>query len=412
MFWLWAALLVLAGAGFAIWPFLRPRTSAPMSPLDQPQAVVRAVYQDRIEELEAEALAGQIDPETRSEVQDELGASLLDDYRTTAARVSVLRGRGRSARAVVAAGLLAVLLPAASFWVYLTAGEPTALIVAGAGSVLRLDPEADRDELRDWRDRLTRRVARHADDAQSWYLLGVTRLQLGEFAASADAFAAAQQRVGHDPNIDLYWLQARYLAAGGVMDEPSLAIADRLLAARPGHPLVLEMFAIDAYRRGDFRAAVEHLNRALNNSLAPGQLMALLGGLEQARRHLGDLNPSVDVAVSAPGGAPRDATVFVIARPPGGGMPYAVVRRPAGLLPLSVRLDDTVSMSRELPLSDAPAIEVVVRLSRNGTPSAGPGDWEWRSAPLTVADLTAPLRLEAELAPPRSEPNQRTESEG
>jgi cytochrome c-type biogenesis protein CcmH len=402
MFWFWAALLVLAGAGFAIWPFLRPRPAAALSPLDQPQAVVRAVYQDRIEELDAEALAGQIDAETRSEVQNELGASLLDDYRTTSARVRPLGGSGRSVRAIAVAGLLAVLLPAASLGVYLTAGQPTAPIVAGAANVLRLDPDADQAELRDWRDRLTRRIARSPDDAQSWFLLGVTRLRLGEFAASADAFEAAQQRMGHDPHIDLYWLQARYLAAGGVMDRRSLDIADRMLAARPGHPLVLEMFALDAYRRGDFRAAVEHLNRALNNSLAPGQLMALLGGLEQARRQLGDLVPSVDVAVSAPSRAPRDATVFVIARPPGGGMPYAVVRRPAALLPLSVRLDDAVSMSRELPLSGATAIEVVVRLSRNGTPSAGPGDWEWRSEPLTVADLTAPLPLEAELTPPQS----------
>jgi hypothetical protein len=80
-------------------------------------------------------------------------------------------------------------------------------------------------------------------------------------------------------------------------------------------------------------------------------------------------------------------------------MPYAVVRRPANLLPLSVRLDDTVSMSRELQLSDASEFEVVVRLSRAGAPTAAPGDWEWRSEVLQVADLTEPVRLKADLAP-------------
>lgn len=397
-FWLWVAALLAAGVAFAVWPLLRPRAAARTSALDEPRAVVRAVYQDRIEELDAEARSGLIDPEIRGAVQEELGASLLDDYRTTEGRVAPLGHSGHRAR--VAALVLAVLVPALSVAVYFSAGEPTAPVVAGADRVLRLDPETDRAELEAWREHLGRHVARTGGDAQSLYLLGVTRLQLGEFAAAADAFAAAQQLVGHDPTIDVYWLQARYLAAGGTMDPASQAIAERLLAARPGHPLVLEMLAIDAYRRGEFRTAVEHLNRALNNALAPEQLVALLSGLAQARRQMGDLVPGVDVAVAAPDGAPRDATVFVIARPPGGGMPYAVVRRPAGLLPMNVRLDDTVSMNAELPLSQADVIEVVVRLSRNGSPTASPGDWEWRSAPLAVAGLTDIVRLDAELAPP------------
>jgi cytochrome c-type biogenesis protein CcmH len=397
-FWAVAALLVLAGTAFAVWPWLRRHPVQPAAN-DEPQAVMRAWYRDRIEELDTETSSGQLDPDTRVEVQEELGASLLDDVRTTTARpLTAPADRGTRAPALTA-WLLMAAVPGIALAVYFSAGEPTAPAVMGATAVLRLDPDADRDTLVRWRDRLSRRTTSEPDDAQSWYLLGVARLQLGEFETAASAFASAQQRVGHDPNIDLYWLQARYLAAGGTMDDGARAIADRLLAARPGHPLVLEMFAIDAYRRGDFRGAVEHLNRALNNPLAPAQLGALLGGLEQARRQMGDLNPSLDVTVQAPDGAPRDATLFVIARPPGGGMPYAVVRRPAGLLPLSVRLDDTVSMSQDLPLSAAAEIEVVVRLSRAGTPTAGPGDWEWRSPPLTVAELSTPVVLSAELAP-------------
>jgi hypothetical protein len=68
------------------------------------------------------------------------------------------------------------------------------------------------------------------------------------------------------------------------------------------------------------------------------------------------------------------------------------------VLPLSVRLDDTVSMSGQ-KLSDAEAIEVVVRLSRSGNPTAAPGDWEWRSEVLRVAELNAPVALEASLQP-------------
>jgi hypothetical protein len=59
-------------------------------------------------------------------------------------------------------------------------------------------------------------------------------------------------------------------------------------------------------------------------------------------------------------------------------------------------------MNPDLPLSGAPAFEVVVRLSRSGTPAAQPGDWEWRSAAYAAADLAEPVQLAAALAPPES----------
>jgi cytochrome c-type biogenesis protein CcmH len=81
-------------------------------------------------------------------------------------------------------------------------------------------------------------------------------------------------------------------------------------------------------------------------------------------------------------------------------MPYAVVRRPAAQLPASVRLDDAVSMNPAQELSKATQVEVVVRLSRSGSPMAQPGDWEWRSATVDLPGLEGPLKLEALLRAP------------
>jgi cytochrome c-type biogenesis protein CcmH len=112
------------------------------------------------------------------------------------------------------------------------------------------------------------------------------------------------------------------------------------------------------------------------------------------------LLPRVDIAVSTSSAPPAGATLFVIARPPGGGMPFAVVRRPASELPLDIVLDDTVSMNPALPLSAAPAFEVVARISLSGTPAPHPGDCEWRSEVFAPETMTAPAALAAELAPP------------
>jgi cytochrome c-type biogenesis protein CcmH len=110
--------------------------------------------------------------------------------------------------------------------------------------------------------------------------------------------------------------------------------------------------------------------------------------------------PSVKVDISAAGPVPSGSTLFVIARPPGGGMPYAVVRRQGEQLPLTVMLDDSVSMNPAVRLSQAGPVEVVVRLSRTGATAAGPGDWEWRSETLALAEQRAPLTLSARLEPP------------
>jgi cytochrome c-type biogenesis protein CcmH len=93
-------------------------------------------------------------------------------------------------------------------------------------------------------------------------------------------------------------------------------------------------------------------------------------------------------------------TLFVIARPIGGGMPYAVVRRPAVGMPLTIRLDDAVSMNPAAPLSSAAEVEIVVRLSRSGTAMAHPGDWAWQSPAIRLADLGEPFMVRAALAPP------------
>jgi cytochrome c-type biogenesis protein CcmH len=406
--WVLAAAMLAAAAAFVVVPYVRStRAARALTPeivagSDAPNArLARAIYRDRVEELEAEAAAGRLDAEVKGQVLDELGAALLDDYADLEAA-----GPAAPDAAPVRTGgrrfvwVLALLLPVAALGVYWFIGEPTAASVAGAVRVLSLDPERERPEIERWRAVLERRVAQQPEDAASWFLLGGTELQLGAFEPAASAFARAAELNGPDPVVDVYWLQARYLAAGGAFDAQSLEIAERILGREPNHPVVLELYAIDAYRHEDYRAAVGYLNRALMNDLREGRVRALVAALDQARARLPTLKPSVAVEVTAPAGAPRDATLFVIARPAGGGMPFAVVRRPATMVPLTVNLDDTVSMNPALPLSAAPGFEVIARLSRSGMPAAQPGDWEWRSAPLTPADLDEPVHLRAVLEAP------------
>lgn len=398
MTWLWGLGLALVAGACAAWAWMRPARPSPGSAM-APDAVVRNIYRDRVAELDAEVAAGRLDADVRGQVEDELGLALLDDYREFE---SAPAAAGRLATAPAWRGALALiaLVIGAAGGLYALVGMPTAASIKGASAVLKLDPANDRAALLDWRKRLDVHLAWHEDDAPSWYLLGNIDLALGDYGPATEAFARAATITGPDPVIDVYWLQARYLAQGGTFDKPTREIGDRILARNPSHPLVLELYAIDAYRAGNFREAVSFLNRALSNNLAADRAQSLLAGLETARGKMEPVLPRVDVAVSAKGAPPDGSALFVIARPPGGGMPFAVVRRPASQLPLDIVLDDTVSMNPAVPLSAAPAFEVVVRVSLSGTPAPHPGDWEWRSETFVPQTLTEPAQLSVQLTPP------------
>lgn len=393
-----ALLLLALGAALVVLALVRSPRDA-VRTLSR-EKTVAALYQDRLEELRRELAGAQSASEDAAELETELGASLLSDYEALTGEVPAEAGSGPIGTGWLPGLAGAAFLLISSIGVYLAVGDPQAMAISGAEVVLELDGREDAAALAGWRERLAERVDARPGDARSWYLLGHADLKLAHFAAAAEAFAMAHQVVGEDPGVDLYWLQARYMAAGGRLDETTRGIADRVLARNPNQPMVLEIFALDAYQRGEFRESVGLLNRALSGDLEAGHRSALTVGFEEARKQLGDTPPAVDVAIAAGAEVPAGATLFVIARPPGGGMPLAVVRRPAGILPRTIRLDDAVSMNPAVPLSGALAVEVVVRLSRAGTAMAHPGDWEWHSEPLSLDGLAAPLSLEALLLPP------------
>jgi len=396
VFYFWAAVLLILGVVVVILALRLPTAEA--RPVSR-RSTVAALFQDRLAELRREVAGGQAEPEDHEVLEEELSAALLDDYRKTpdaADAAGGVRSRWQPTLVIGAAGLLVAVV----VLVYAFVGDPQAMRIAGAESVLGLDPAKEGDALHEWRARLVERVDGHPDEARSWYLLGHADLKLGYFATAAEAFSMAHQAHGEDPSIDVFWLQARYLAAGGQIDPATQALADRVLTRDPNQPLALEMLAIGAYQRGAYRESVSLLNRALSGALETDHRIALAAGYREARKRLGDLAPAVDVEVTSESPVPAGATLFVIARPVKGGMPFAVVRRPAGDLPRTIRLDDAVSMNPAAPLSSADAVEIVVRFSRSGTAAAHPGDWEWRSGPVALNTLSEPLPLSASLQPP------------
>lgn len=389
MFYLGGTLLGLIAAAFACWPLLRRRKLQRSTHHDQ---VVRDLYRNRLVELEGETQ----DNALRAEIRAELGAVLLMEELPAADPTASTDVSATEHQAGV--WLMAVLIPVCALFLYMAVADPGLEEIRGAEEVLTLSVE-DGAALESWAVKLDQRTSQVHDDSKSWYLLGHTYLKLGRYADAAEAFATTVQLSGDDLNLQVYWLQARYMAAQGVLDGVSRSLAAKVLEQQPGMSVVLEMLAVDAFRGGDAEKSISLLNQAVAGSADIRQQASFAMAIGQVRKSLVEPPPGVTVAVSAAAEVPPHATVFIIARPPGGGMPYAVVKRPAFLVPLEVRLDDLVSMSAARKLSAAPAYEVVVRLSLSGAAMAHAGDWQWQSEVLHPATNEISF-LDAVLTPP------------
>ncbi|MEM9620988.1 MAG: c-type cytochrome biogenesis protein CcmI [Pseudomonadota bacterium] len=399
MIWVVLLVSVLFALLFVLWPALRAQgkrqdMAAAADPHDQ---VVLHLYEQRIGELDKEV----DDHHVRAQMQDELGAVLLSevtdgiDESDARERTGVQADRLPLGQTVGSVMFVPVLALALFFWI----SDPGVTRVQGAEALMALSAEEDEAALQDWRSRLRTRVETATDDHKSWYLLGHSELKLGDYPAAANAFANANELVEDDLTLLVYWLQARYLAAQGELDSVSRGIAERILRENPDVPVVLEMLAVDAFQRQQYESAISLLNRAISGSQNPAQQASFAVAIRQVRAALSVPPAGVEVVASSTAQVPHNATLFVLARPVGGGMPYAVVKRPAALLPLTVQLDDLVSMSPDRLLSSAEEFEVVVRISRSGTAMPAADDWQWVSAVQTLVD-TGSIKLEAQLSPP------------
>lgn len=391
MFYFIVGLLGLLAAGFACWPLLKPRVSKATAEHD---LAVKALYRERLEELGRETE----DPQLRAEMETELGAVLLTETGSDAQPANSAAAVGGSSSTPVLGWLLGVLVPVLGIAAYLVVAEPGLQQIRGAEEVLSLGME-DEVALQSWALKLEERVAGAPEDGKSWYLLGHSYLKLRRFNEAAEAFATTNKLSPMDLGVQVYWLQARYLSAGGKLDATSRNLAEGILAQQPEIPIVIEMLALDAFHRGDAAQAVSLLNKALGGASDIRQQATFANAIAQVRASMQDAPQGVSVKVTASGETPPHATVFVLARPVGGGMPYAVVRRPSFLLPFSVQLDDLVSMSPERKLSTAEEFEVVARLSLSGNAMPQAGDWQWTSAPLQSPQTEA-VALDALLTPP------------
>ena len=354
--WLAASTIAVLVAAFLV-AGARRRRSAP----DEDTA---AEFANRRRELRSEAQAQGLAGSAIAALEEELALDEID-HATDAGSAGSRAPAASPPLLPLCAGTAAIVVASLAF--YALWGEPHASTLAEAATALDGARPNDDAQLRRLERALASRVRRKAEDGDGWYFLGVARMRQSDYRGAADAFAELRALTGANAQVDLSLAQASYLADGGTITAATRALVDRALASNPQHPDLLELLAADALRRSDYLCGARYLLRAMGQAMAAGRRDVLAQTLALARARLDPQRPAIEATIHAEGlSAPW---LMVFARPVGGGMPLAAVRLPAQATQ-TVVLDDAASMNDTLPLSSAPLVEVVARLSQTGTATA------------------------------------------
>ena len=396
MFWICAAGLVALALLFVLVPLLRRRTEARL--VDSAGSNL-SVLRDQVAELDAELAAGSIGAEQHGLARGELERRALEE--AGAADTPAAPGaRGT-------AWVLGVAIPAFAIGVYLAIGNPGGIV--GTGSpVADEQAQVTPGQVEEMVARLAQNLEKNPGNPEGWTLLGRTYGALGRFGDSARAYARASALLPRDAQLLADHADALAMAQGRKVGGESLRLIQEALKLDPDNLKALALAGSEAFERRDFKAATDFWQRAARAAPPGSELAQAIEANIAEARTLGNIAPPVAAGPAAAQGSPGSAagatvggrvtlspalaakvaptdTLFVFARAAAGPrMPLAILRRSAGDLPTSFRLDDSMAMAPEMKLSNFGSVVIGARVSKSGNAAPQSGDLQGQSAPIKV----------------------------
>ncbi|TMH93626.1 MAG: c-type cytochrome biogenesis protein CcmI [Betaproteobacteria bacterium] len=401
--------VLIAVALLFIVPPLARRVVRPSETCD---AVNAAVYRDQLRELEADLRAGTLAPDQYEKARLEIEARLIADVGTGEASAETPRGARGAALA------LGLAIPICALAVYLSVGNPSAVLPQAAGGA---NPHGmTKAQFEAAVVRLAARMKDNPEDAEGWTMLARSYAVLGRFGEASEAYAKAAARMPRDAQLLADYADALAMAQGRTLQGEPEKIILRALAIDPDNVKALLLAGTAAFNRSDPRAAIRHWERVLG--LLPKEsdmIQRVQASIVQARSLAGSPGGKAQVAKPAPaqGGnrvsgvvrlapelagkvAPGDI-VFIFARAAEGPrMPLAILRKRAGDLPAEFTLDDTMAMAPQMKLSAFPRVIIGARVSKSANATASPGDLQGLSAPVNVGAKSVSVVIDTELREP------------
>jgi len=413
-FWLPALLLLVVAVAFVLFPLFRVKRPAGV---DRTRVNLE-LFRERTAVLEQQLAEDSIDLFEMETQLVELQQNLLsdiDDPSDPAVQVNGKSAVDRSKKTMdwrVVVLMAAMFVPLCAFLIYTDLGFSKGAIsdVLAADRISEVDPN-DEASVADMVEALEQTLSRKPDNDRTRFMLGQSYLRLSRFAEAVSVFEAMRMKYPADGNIAARFAEALFLAEGEVITGPVREAIDGVLAINPHSVGMLEILAMDAFRRNDLATAKAHFQHAAefaetSRAAVIRRVLAQLPGSDSDDSgKTASLNSkagsspmksvsvlvelSSDLVLSGP------ASVFVFARAvTGPPMPLAVRKLSSEQLPALVQLTEEMAMFPGMSLKDFSEVVLVARISESGVANPSPEDFEVTSQVIQLDQVQGVIKLQ------------------
>lgn len=248
-FVLGATLIALLALAVLLLPLLR-RASA-SGALTQRQ-LNADIYRDQLAELDRDRKEGMLDEADHRQAVEELQRRLIEDSGEPEAVPGAAKGRSLATAAV-----LGLSLPVLSVLLYLQIGNPAGIDPPKSA------PEPTAEDIDRMVESLAARLEKEPENFQGWIMLARSYKALGRFPEAEKAFGRAMKWVEADAQLLSDYAEVVALNADGNLRGAPSKLIDKALKLDPKNPQALVLAGTAAYQRGDYRQAVAHWERLL-----------------------------------------------------------------------------------------------------------------------------------------------------
>jgi len=413
-FWLSVLLLLVVAVAFVLFPLFQVKRPAGVDR----KRVNLELFRERTVILEQQLAEDSIDSVEMETQLVELQQNLLsdiDDPSDPAVQVNGVSAVDVSKKTMdwrVVVLMAAMFVPLFALLIYTDLGFSKGAIsdVLAADRISEVDPN-DEASVADMVEALEQTLSRKPDNDRTRFMLGQSYLRLSRFAEAVSVFEAMRMKYPADGNIAARFAEALFLAEGEVITGPVREAIDRVLAINPHSVGMLEILAMDAFRRNDLATAKTHFQHAVEFA-EPSRVAVIRRVLAQLpgsdfddTGKTASLNSTVqsslmksvsvlvelssDVVLSEP------ASVFVFARAVAGPpMPLAVRKLSSEQLPALVELTEEMAMFPGMSLKDFSEVVLVARISESGVANPSPEDFEVTSQVIQLDQVDGVIKLQ------------------
>ena len=369
------------------------------------------IYRDQLTELDRDLATGTLAAADHAQARSELQRRLLQDT----AHAEAASAPARQARFTPL--LLALALPVAATGLYAWLGVPAA-VLPQATQAAAAKHEVTAAEIEQMVAGLAARLEKNPVDPKGWSMLARSYHAMGKLAEAEQAFARIGDDLYKDPVLLADYADTLASRAGGNLEGRPLELVTVALKLDPDNLMALSLAATAAYKRADLPVAARHWQRLLKllppesddaqwvaKTLAeigaPAGPAAIAANVDRSSADAatsgegGTVSGSVTLAPALLGSVRPTDTVFVFARAADGSrLPLAVQRARVADLPLQYKLDDSLAISPQARLSQASAVRIEARISRNGDATPASGDLFGTSAPVKTGATQVALQID------------------